>query len=81
MFLAKRHLSRRIVLKGADVSIALPLLDAVIPAGTAWAKSAAAVKPRLGFVYFPHGAVQKYRMPVKKIGDRQGVSTGVLSEV
>ena len=56
MFLTKKHLSRRTVLKGAGASIGLPLLDAMIPAGTAFAKTAAAVKPRLGFVYFPHGA-------------------------
>ncbi len=63
MFLTKKHLSRRTVLKGAGVCIALPLLDAMIPAGTALAKTAAAVKPRLGFVYFPHGAVEKYWTP------------------
>jgi Protein of unknown function (DUF1552) len=56
MFLTKKHLSRRTVLKGAGASIGLPLLDAMIPASTAFAKTAAAVKPRLGFVYFPHGA-------------------------
>ena len=32
MFLTKKHLSRRTVLKGAGVSLALPLLDAMIPA-------------------------------------------------
>jgi len=63
VFLSKKHLSRRTVLKGAGASIALPLLDAMIPAGTALAKTAAAVKSRLGFVYFPHGAVQKYWTP------------------
>ncbi len=35
MFLTRKHLSRRTVLKGAGASIALPLLDAMIPAGTA----------------------------------------------
>ncbi|HTY51242.1 MAG TPA: DUF1552 domain-containing protein [Steroidobacteraceae bacterium] len=64
MFLTKKCLSRRTVLKGAGVSIALPLLDAMIPAGTALADTPAAVKPRLGLVYFPHGAVQKYWDPV-----------------
>src|SRR3712207_2485354 len=38
-------------------SIALPLLDAMIPARTAFAKTAAAPMPRFGFVYFPHGAI------------------------
>lgn len=63
MFLTRKHLSRRTVLKGAGVSIALPLLDAMIPAGRALADTPAAVKPRLGFVYFPHGAVQKFWTP------------------
>ncbi len=67
MFISKKHLSRRTVLKGAGAAIALPLLDAMIPAGTALAKTAAAVKPRLGFVYFPHGAVMQYWTP-KEVG-------------
>jgi hypothetical protein len=63
MFLTKKHLSRRTVLKGAGAAVALPLLDAMIPAHTAWSQTPAAIKPRLGFVYFPHGAVQKYWTP------------------
>jgi Protein of unknown function (DUF1552) len=63
MYLTKKHLSRRTVLKGAGCAVALPLLDAMIPAHTAWADTAAAIKPRLGFVYYPHGAVQKYWTP------------------
>ena len=58
MFLSKKHLSRRTVLRGAGAAVALPLLDAMVPAGTALAQTAAAAKPRLGFVYFPHGALQ-----------------------
>ena len=63
MFLTKKHLSRRTVLRGAGVAISLPLLDAMIPAGTALAATAANVKPRLAYVYFPHGAVQKFWTP------------------
>ena len=63
MFLTKKHLSRRAVLKGTGAAIALPLLDAMIPAHTAFAQTAAAVKPRLGYVYFPHGAVQQFWTP------------------
>jgi hypothetical protein len=58
MFLTRKHLSRRTVLKGAGASIALPLLDAMIPAGTALAQTPAAPSARLGFIYFPHGALQ-----------------------
>jgi len=65
MFLSKKHLSRRTVLKGAGATIALPLLDAMIPAGTALAQTVAASSPRLGFVYFPHGALQEYWTPVQ----------------
>jgi len=58
MFLTRKHLSRRTLLKGTGATIALPLLDAMIPARTALAQTAAAPGPRLGFVYFPHGALQ-----------------------
>jgi hypothetical protein len=63
MFLTKKYLSRRTLLRGAGAAIALPLLDAMIPAGTALANTAAAVKPRVGFVYVPHGAVEKFWIP------------------
>jgi hypothetical protein len=58
MFLTKKHLPRRTLLKGAGATLALPLLDAMIPARTALAQTAAAQRTRLGFVYFPHGALQ-----------------------
>jgi len=57
MFLTKKHLSRRTVLKAAGVSIGLPLLDAMIPAATALAQTAAKPKLRAGFFYLPHGAI------------------------
>jgi hypothetical protein len=57
MFLTKRHLSRRTVLRGAGATLALPLLDAMIPAATALAQTAAAPKMRTGFFYIPHGAI------------------------
>jgi hypothetical protein len=63
MFLTKKHISRRTMLQGAGAAICLPLLDAMIPAGTALANTAAAVKPRVGFVYVPHGAVEKFWVP------------------
>ena len=44
-------------------SVSLPLLDAMIPAATALAKTAAAPKPRLGFFYFPHGAIMEKWTP------------------
>src|SRR5215831_18986333 len=67
MFLTRKHLSRRTLLKGVGASIGLPLLDAMIPAGTAMAQTATATPLRLGFVYFPHGALQDEWQP-RQIG-------------
>ena len=61
--ITKRHLSRRHLLRGAGVTVALPFLTAMVPAATALAQTAAAGKPRLGFVYFPHGAVWRLWQP------------------
>jgi hypothetical protein len=64
MFISKKHLSRRTVLKGVGATIALPLLDAMNPAGVAWAQTAAGKAPhRLAFVGFPHGAVMRHFKP------------------
>jgi hypothetical protein len=57
MFITKKHLSRRTVLKGAGVNVALPFLSAMVPASTALAQTAAAPKIRTGFFYLPHGAI------------------------
>src|ERR1700732_3852004 len=57
MFITKKHISRRTVLKSAGVTLGLPFLDAMIPAGTALAQTAAVPKLRTGFFYLPHGAI------------------------
>ena len=57
MFVSKKHLPRRTFLRGAGAAISIPLLDAMVPAATALAQTVAAPKPRMGFFYFPHGAV------------------------
>ena len=56
MFITKKHLSRRTFLHGAGVTIALPLLESMVPAATALAQSAATPKTRMGCIYIPHGA-------------------------
>jgi hypothetical protein len=66
MFITKKHLSRRAVLKGAGYAVSLPLLDAMIPAATALADTVAAPKVRMAFVYFPHGAVMNQWTPQKE---------------
>jgi hypothetical protein len=63
MFITKKHLSRRTVLRGVGATIALPLLDAMVPARTALAATAAKPQPRVAFVYFPHGAVMSKWTP------------------
>jgi hypothetical protein len=57
MFITKKHVTRRAVLRGMGASVGLPFLSAMVPAGVALSKTAAAAKPRMAFIYFPHGAV------------------------
>src|SRR3984957_19833191 len=57
MFITKKHLPRRTFLRGMGVTMALPLLDSMLPAQTPLSKTAASPSPRLGFVYVPHGAI------------------------
>src|SRR5687767_2659850 len=57
-FLTKRHLSRRTFLRGAGVTLALPFLDSMLPAGSVFGQITAATRPtRFGAIYFPHGAI------------------------
>ena len=64
MIVKKTHLSRRTVLRGiGGTAVALPFLDAMVPALTAQAKTAAAPRLRFGAVYFPHGTMPEYWVP------------------
>ncbi|MCP5144527.1 MAG: DUF1552 domain-containing protein [Gammaproteobacteria bacterium] len=63
MFLTRKFINRRSVLRGMGASIALPLLDAMVPAGAASTSDAASQRTRLGFIYFPHGAVMDQWTP------------------
>ena len=65
MFISKKHLPRRTFLKGVGVTMALPLLDAMIPASTALAQTAAAPTLHAGCIYMPHGAVMTHWTPEK----------------
>ena len=56
MMMTRKALPRRTFLRGVGATLALPLLDAMVPARTLLAKTAAMPAPRLGFVYLPHGA-------------------------
>jgi hypothetical protein len=55
MIITKKALPRRTFLRGMGATVALPLLDAMIPSMTAFARTPAAPVRRLGFVYMPMG--------------------------
>jgi uncharacterized protein DUF1552 len=55
MIITKKYLPRRTFLRGMGATIALPLLDAMVPSMTAFARAAAAPARRLSFVYMPMG--------------------------
>ena len=67
IFLTKKHLSRRTFLRGTGVALGLPFLDAMVPAGTALAQTAAAPKLRAGFFYLPHGAIMNNTVYGKEV--------------
>ena len=56
MFITKRHLSRRTVLRGMGVTLGLPLLDSMVPAQTPLRKTAAAAPTRLACIEMVHGS-------------------------
>ena len=66
MFITKKHLPRRTFLRGAGATVALPLLDAMIPAATALAQTAAAPVRRFVGVWHPHGASPGYWSPLQE---------------
>jgi hypothetical protein len=61
--LSRKHLSRRQLIRGAGVTLALPLLDSMIPAGVARAAELGTPQSRLACIYIPHGAVQTHWAP------------------
>src|SRR3954468_25100905 len=63
MFVTKRSLPRRTFLSGIGAVVGLPLLEAMVPAFTALAQSAAKPRPRFGAVYFPNGAIIQQWIP------------------
>ena len=66
MFVTRKHLTRRTVLRSLTATLGLPLLDAMIPARTALAQTAAKTTPHVGFIYFPHGAVMNRWTPTSQ---------------
>jgi len=67
-FITKKHIARRTFLQGAGVTLALPMLESMIPASTVLAQTAAGqVKPRFVGIFFPHGMAPGWWEP-KQVG-------------
>jgi hypothetical protein len=96
MYISKRHIARRTFLRGAGITLALPLLDSMIPAATLLAQTAAAPKSRFMGIFFPHGMAPGYWVPeqegplpeklplilesLKKVKDQTVVLSGLWSK-
>ena len=96
MFITKKHIPRRTFLQGAGVTLALPLLESMLPASTALAQTAAAPTPRFVGMFFPHGMAPGYWEPkeegklpeklpyilesLEKYKDQTTVMTGLWSQ-
>ena len=63
MFITKKHIPRRTILRGAGAALALPFLEAMVPARTALAQTAAAPKQRFVGLFVPHGAGPGHWIP------------------
>ena len=63
MFISKKHLSRRSFLRGAGVTLSLPFLEAMLPAQTPLARTAATPTMRFAGVFFPHGMAPGHWVP------------------
>jgi hypothetical protein len=75
MLIAKKHLSRRTLLRGAGVAIALPQLDSMVPAQTPQRKTAAAGRTRFAAIEIVHGAAKHYWSPIGEGSDFETTST------
>ena len=83
MFVTKKHVSRRTALQGIGATVALPFLDAMVPARTALARTAAVVPNRLACIEMVHGAAgssadgirKHYWSPVKEGADFEFTQT------
>jgi len=96
MFITKKHIPRRTFLQGAGVTLALPLLESMVPASTVLAQTAAAPTPRFVGMFFPHGMAPGYWEPkeegklpeklpyilegLEKYKDQTTVMTGLWSQ-
>ena len=88
-FLTKKHISRRTILRGLGVTMALPMLEAMVPSGTAFAKTAAgAKKVRMTAIEMVHGSAGATQFGLSKnfwspaeVGTAFDLSVGSLSSM
>ena len=66
MYLTKKHLSRRTVLRGMGVTMAMPLLDAMIPAHAQPAQAAMASPTRLAAIEMVHGSAGATKLGIER---------------
>ena len=66
MMISKKAIPRRTVLRGIGATVALPLLDGMVPALTALAQTPAAPSQRFGFIYVPHGSIMREWTPAQE---------------
>jgi hypothetical protein len=69
MIITKKAIPRRTVLRGLGVTVALPLLDSMVPAARALAQTPAAPRSRFGFIYVPHGSIMRDWTPAQEGAD------------
>jgi hypothetical protein len=82
MNLSKKSLPRRTFLRGVGVTLALPLLDAMVPAATALAATPAAPVRRLGFVFMPMGCdITRWTPPTPAGRDRLDALSPILNSL
>ena len=80
MIITKKALPRRTFLRGVGATLALPLLDAMIPAATAATKTAARPIRRLGYVFLPMGCDQSRWTPAS-VGGKIGELSPILQSL
>ena len=82
MNLSKKSLPRRTFLRGVGATLALPLLDAMVPAATAMAATPAAPVKRLGFVFMPMGCdITRWTPPTPAGSDKLEALSPILSSL
>src|SRR5262245_3169738 len=78
MIITKKFMPRRRFLRGIGATLALPLLDAMVPAATVLARTAAVPGRRLGFVFMPMGCDQsRWTLPGDTLNELSPILTSL----